>query len=388
MTRDLRDVLTRLEEYIWNERFRGYDPYDLLTSPIFRSPILKANKTIRFYSQQIFRRIPFNLRGVMQIRKGYNPVTLGVVQLAYLLMSESFPKRRAVFLERSRLCIDELIRLQSKNYSGACWGYDFDWEGRYARIPAFTPTVVATGFITNCLFERYRMLKDEISRSLLESSARFVLYDLQRTTTAAGICFSYSPNDRQQVLNASLKGARLLSQVYALTGVSEYRETAQAAVQFAASCQRPDGSFPYSIGDARHWSDNYHTAYVLDCMKSYGELTNDLQFEQHLARGIEYYKQHFFTSESIPKYYDTRVYPIDATCAAQSIITLTLFGEREFAQRVTQWTINNLFDEEGFVHYQRLRWYTHRTSYMRWSNAWMLLALAYYLAKGTTNDKV
>jgi hypothetical protein len=379
---DLREILARLEAYMWGECFRGYDPYDLLTSPVFRLPILKTNKTIRFYSQQVFRRIPGNLRRLMRIEKGYNAVTLGLAQHAYVHMSRVFPDKRDLFLARSQFCVDELIKLQSQGYSGACWGYDFDWQGRYATIPAFTPTIVATGFITNGLFVRHKILQDESPRSLLESSTRFVLKDLQRTTTPDGICFSYSPNDRQQVLNASMKGARLLAQVHSFTGEAALRDTARAAVQFVAACQRANGSFPYSLGDARAWSDNYHTAYVLDCMKSYGELANDRRFEPQLTQGFEYYRKNFFTEQNIPKYYDTKLYPIDATCAAQSIITLTSFGEVDLAERVARWTVDNLCDEQGFVYYQKLRWYTHKTSYMRWSNAWMLLALASFLAKG------
>ena len=35
-----------------------------------------------------------------------------------------------------------------------------------------------------------------------------------------------------------------------------------------------------------------------------------------------------------------------------------------------------MWDERGFFYYRVLRFGTIRTSYMRWSQAWMLLALA------------
>jgi len=74
---DLLKIVKSCEDYIVAENFRGYDPYDFLTSPIFKLGFLQ-NKPARFYSQQIFRRIPFNLRPLFGIKKGLNPVTIGL----------------------------------------------------------------------------------------------------------------------------------------------------------------------------------------------------------------------------------------------------------------------------------------------------------------------
>nr|MBA3442526.1 hypothetical protein [Pyrinomonadaceae bacterium] len=48
----------------------------------------------------------------------------------------------------------------------------------------------------------------------------------------------------------------------------------------------------------------------------------------------------------------------------------------ELAERVASWTIRELRDKRGFFYYQRRRFYTVRTPYMRWSQAWMLYGLA------------
>src|ERR1035437_10008401 len=80
--------LNALESYILTENFRGYDPFDGLGSPIFNLPILKNNKLIRFGFQQIFRRIPFNIRPLLGIKKGLNPVTLGLSIQAFTYLSK------------------------------------------------------------------------------------------------------------------------------------------------------------------------------------------------------------------------------------------------------------------------------------------------------------
>jgi hypothetical protein len=45
----------------------------------------------------------------------------------------------------------------------------------------------------------------------------------------------------------------------------------------------------------------------------------------------------------------------------------------------------NLWDERGFFYYRRLRFFTIRTSYMRWTQAWMFLALATILESTSTD---
>ena len=52
--------------------------------------------------------------------------------------------------------------MKAEGYSGACWGYNFDWQAR--RLFLFkknTPTVVATAFSVEALVESYEITKDE-----------------------------------------------------------------------------------------------------------------------------------------------------------------------------------------------------------------------------------
>jgi hypothetical protein len=95
-----------------------------------------------------------------------------------------------------------------------------------------------------------------------------------------------------------------------------------------------------------------------------------------MKKGLEFYISNFFESGVIPKYYHNSLYPIDATSAAQSVISLTNFGYLEMAKNVALWIINNMQDEEGFFYYQINKLYKNKISYMRWSNAWMFLALS------------
>jgi hypothetical protein len=51
-------------------------------------------------------------------------------------------------------------------------------------------------------------------------------------------------------------------------------------------------------------------------------------------------------------------------------------GNARLAEGVFNWAMKHMWDERGFFYYRVLRLCTIRTSYMRWSQAWMLLALS------------
>lgn len=367
-----------LQNYIEREAYRGYDPYDALTSPMFRLPLLNHNKLLRWGFQQVLKRLPINTRPLLGIAKGYNPVTLGLCLQAYMYLAKMQPEK--IDGMKFDLLVSELSRLQSRGYSGACWGYDFDWEARYARIPAFTPTVVATGFITNSLFEYYRFTEDPRAFELCERATRFVMNDLNKTFEGDLFCYSYSPNDKQVVLNATMKGARLLAQVYSVTKNQTLIEEARKTVAFVVKKQQPNGAWAYATkkGDARTWADNFHTGYVLDCLDDYQKYSRDQSFNKALQKGLDYYEANFFENGEVPKYYDKSLYPIDATAVAQSILTLTRFGKMDLASRVVNWTLRHMQDKSGYIYYQRTKHGVNKIPYMRWSSAWMFLAISFF----------
>ncbi len=383
----ITESLGRLQSYILNHDFAGYDPYDALKSPLFGLPILRSTKLARLTAQQILKRIPLNLRPLLRIPPGRNPVTYGLCIQAFSNLVLTFPNERIQHEHTANTCLNVLEHLQSRRYSGACWGYDFDWEARYARIPAYTPTIVATGIITNALFQYYRATGNTHSIDLCRRAVSFIARDLHKSYQDETFCYSYSPLDEQRVFNATMKGARLLSQVFSVTGENVLREEARATVRYVVNHQHADGSWGYAAGDTRTWVDNFHTGYILDCLDEYIALCGDDEFRPQLQRGVEYYLKNFFVEEKIPKYYNNAIFPIDSTAAAQSILTLCRFGDLDLAFRVLEWTVKHMQDREGFFYYQIHRYYINRISYMRWSNAWMLLALSCFLKSTLANHE-
>jgi hypothetical protein len=168
----------------------------------------------------------------------------------------------------------------------------------------------------------------------------------------------------------------LCAQVYSLTGDDECHAAARMTVGYLLAHQREDGSWPYAVGDARTWVDNFHTGYVLDALDSFERLTDDETVGEAKARGWRYYRTTFFRDDRIPKYYADRLYPIDATACAQSLLTLCRFGDVETARRVGEWTISNMQCEDGHFAYQVRRRIRITVPYMRWASAYMYAGLS------------
>lgn len=366
--------LVKLLEYVEKEKYKGYDPYDALTSPLFKLPMLSNHKTLRFGFQQLVKRSPVDFRPFLSIPKGYNPVTLGLCIQAYANLISIYPAKRTEYEEKIKHLISDLKRFVPAGFHGACWGYDFPWQARYTQIPAWQPTIVATGIITNGLYQCYKQTGNADAFDLCKSAADFVLQDLKRTYEGQTFCFSYSPFDTQQVYNASAKGMRLLAQVFAETGNESLKITAAWAKEYIIKRQQSNGSWYYS--ESGKWIDNYHTGYVLDCLDEYYHLTGDISVRVPLAKGFEFYKNSFFTTEGIPKITPGKVFPVDSTAAGQSLLTLTRFNEVKLARLVSGWMIDHMQSPEGYFYYRKNRRFINKTSFMRWSNAWMLAGLS------------
>ena len=349
-------------------------------SPVFNLPGLKSNHRIRFLSQQLVKRSPVDLRKILSVKKGCNPVTLGLCIQANCYLSIVNPGFLEKYKAEINRLLDKLEEMVSQGFHGACWGYEFDWEARYARIPANQPTVVATGIVTNALFAAYQILGLDRCFHLCESASRFILQDLKRTYFKNGLCFSYSPFDRQLVFNASMKGARLLAQVFSVTRQRELKQTAMDAVHYVCSQQEDNGAWIYSKSKAGGWVDHYHTGYVIDCLDEYITCCGDKQFEPALEKGLEYYRDNFFEHSCIPKFYDKHVFPVDCTAAGQALLTLYRFKDRELGKRVACWMIENMQDKSGYFYYRKNKKTVNKTSFMRWSNAWMFAGLSATLA--------
>ena len=382
-----------LKSYCEKEGYKGWDPYDGLNSKIFRATPMKKWDLARLAWIQGFKRSPINLRQLLLVPKESNAKGVGLFLGGYCNLyriaekgNDSFGNKKEI-LEKIHFLADLLLQLQSKNYSGACWGYNFDWQARGGLFfPAHTPTVVATTFCAAALVEAYEITGNKQYLDSAVSSAEFIVRDLSRSPHNNGFLFSYSPlKGNNTVYNASLLGAKLLSLVYSYTLKEEYKEAAQQAVRAACEGQKEDGSWVYGLLPIQSWIDSFHTGYNLDAIQVYQNKTGDTSFQKNIAKGFDFYIRNFFEADGTPKYYHNKTYPIDIHCPGQLLVTLKTLNRyeehRELAEKVLNWTVENMQDKKGYFYYQLKKGVSSKISYMRWSNAFMFNAMSCYLVE-------
>lgn len=387
----ISDSFISLKTYCEDQNFKGWDPYDGLNSRIFKTTPFKKWDLARLAWIQGFKRSPVNFRRLLLIPKEYNSKGVGLFLNGYCNLYRLAENGNSTFgtieelLERINHLSNLLLDLQNKDYSGSCWGYNFDWQARRLFLfPANTPTVVATTFCASALIESYKITGNKRYLDTAVSSAEFVMRDLSRTPHNSGFLFSYSPlKGNNTVYNASLLGAKLLSLVYSYTHKEEYKETARKAVLAACEGQQKDGSWVYGLLPVQSWIDSFHTGYNLDAIQTYQENTGDTSFNENIKKGINFYIKNFFENDGTPKYYHNKTYPIDIHCPAQLFVTLSkldIFQEhQELAAKVLNWAVKNMQDKKGYFYYQIKKGISSKISYMRWSNAFMFNAMSSYL---------
>ncbi len=330
------------------------------------------------------KRTPINLRRMLLVPRGENPKGLAVFVSALFILSQS-----GLLINDDDIhhLLQRLTYLKSPDMPFFCWGYNFDWQSRDLFLPRFVPNIICTTFAGNALLDVYAKFGDAKYLAMAQSAGDFLLEGLNLTQNGDELCFSYTPLDSGQVHNANLLGAAYLSRLFNITGNKKFLDPALSAVRYSTRRQNEDGSWAYGEDKTQAWVDNFHTGYNLCALRNIGRCLDTDEFESHIRRGFDFYRQHFFREDGAPKYFHDRVYPIDIHSVAQSIITLITFDDldaenRALADTIFQWAMSNMWDERGYFYYQMTPYYKNKISYMRWSQAWMLLALA------TLNNKL
>lgn len=378
----------RLKSYCESEDFKGWDPYDGLNSKVFRATPLKSWDIARLAWIQGFKRSPINFRRLLLVPKQHNAMGIGLFLSGYCNLLEIARRGVEDFgtpqeIEKHILELaDLLIKMKTPGYSGACWGYNFDWQARRLFLfPAFTPTVVATTFCASALVQAYESTRTTKYLEEGLSACEFVKNDLNRTPFKNGHIFSYSPlNGNNTVFNASLLGAKLLSIGYHYTKNQDYKSLANSAVNAAISAQAPDGSWVYGMLEVQSWIDSFHTGFNLDALEFYKKYTGDQSVQNAIDKGFAFYVDNFFLNDGTPKYYHNKTYPIDIHCPGQLLVTLSTLGKTEeylnLADKVLSWTIREMQDKKGYFYYQIKKGISSKIPYMRWSNAFMFHAIS------------
>jgi len=395
---------SNLLRYCRSESWVGYDPYDALNSPLART-LPFQNKLARTALTQLVKRTAFNLRPILGIDKAPNPKGIALALRALILQADIVGDKLPASIEQNvndaknsleadlSFLIRKLSALRSEDYAESCWGYNFDWQSRAFFAPRNTPNVVCTVFAAEAYLDWYERTGDDAVLEVVRSGCRFLLDRLNRSAGENGECFSYTPLDHSRVHNVNMLAAGLLAKAFVSTGLEEYRESAIRAARYTMARQRADGAWLYGEDESQGWIDSFHTGFILVSLKRLIELLDMNLWRPALENGYQFYEKRFFLADGTPGYYHNQLHPHDVHSAAQGIITFVEMTDltpnaKAMAARVTRWAIDHLQDPSGFFYFQIHRFYTIKTSYMRWAQSWMLYALSLYLSRNRISENV
>ncbi len=379
-------MLNNIESYIRKNDFQGYDPYDILNSPI---PFRWFGTLVQAVVIQFSKLNPINLRPLMGIKKGINPKALGLLLSGYAALYRQNRK------EEYRVEMDRLIVLIKENISkgqcGASWGYNFDWATPKELKKKYTPSVVVTAFVVAGLMDYYELFGDDDVKTLIVSSADYVLKALPRYDLHGEVCFAYTAESKGRCYNASVLGAETLARVYSLTNNEELLHLAHSAVRGVVMSQKEDGRWNYSIDDVgvERKQVDFHQGFVLVSLYNFLKYTGikDDLVENAIRKGLDFYIKNQFLPTGQSLWRIPKAYPVDIHNQAQGIITFSLMSEfskeyLSFAGKIADWTMDNMYDNKRhYFYYRKFKFYTNKIPYMRWSQAWMFLALSIYNEK-------
>ena len=330
---------------------------------------------------QFFKHSPINFRRVASVPQGLNPKGLGLFASGLIALGR---------LKEAERLLSKLSDLRSSGYSGISWGYNFPWQAKAFYVPAGKPNAIATIFIAHAFLDYFEKAGAREAFDNARGCCDFILDNLILHDDRESLCFGYIPGEEARVHNVNMLAAALLGRVYSHLEDPVLLDRSKKAMVYSMRALPADSFWPYGELPHHRFIDNFHTGFNLVALRQWMDCTGEMIWEEQLKETYHKYLDVFWLETGCPKYFDNRVYPVDIHCAAQGIVTCLRLGgyhpdSRDTAEKMANWAISNMQDDDGFFYYQKTRWFTNKIPYMRWSQAWMFYALSLYLAHADNN---
>lgn len=396
MTELVEKSLYKLITYCEKEEYKGYDPYDVQNSFL---PISKLPHFFLFAITQANKRSPLNFRPLLAIGKNYHTKAMGLFLSGYCNLFKITNDKR--FFDKTNYFLNWLEHNSAKFCENICWGFDYDYASRKENIKKGFPTVVHHSYVLRALYEYWLLTGSKIIFEMIDKSKYFILNDVPINTYDEGICFGYHPRSVGCCYNASLHAAECLAIIDKINNKNDYFELIKKAVAYVVYRQKSTGVWYYSHGlnpEKENKQIDFHQGFILDCLRSINQLTGHKLaslINPALQAGLEFYYSKQFDEHGQSLFRYPKKYPTDIHNQAQGIITFSKFSDydqryKKMAESILIWTIQNMQDPKEYFHYQKYRYFTNKIPHIRWSQAWMFLAITEYLMmnKVNRNEKV
>ena len=380
----------KLEAWIENEKYVGWDPYDGLYSDFLDKHV--HNIYLQILLVQLSRVSPVNFRPLLGIKKDIDLKGISLLLLAYSNLY-SVTKDKS-YLERAEVLKDMVIERSLKHlYGYHCWSshyYVYVGADKSKMLPD-VPDVIGTINCIKGLSSFYQIHPDDEVKEVLNSTYQFFKENI--VTSEKGITYVlYNPVTLHKIVpNATAEMLDALAYSFPITYDEEMRSLAQKCLESLFPLQKEDGTWEYAYyhdGHEYHQLD-FHQGYMIDGLlgfRKYADPEISETLELSLQKAINAYMQQF--PDMMRCYYrKPKFYPIETHNQSQGIITFSAlyreYGDERYLQyleKILEWTVDNLQLKSGTFVYQKGRIITNKIAYMRWTQAWMMVGLSQYIS--------
>lgn len=389
--------LIKLEKYVSRENYVGWDPYDgLLARRIPEN--LRRNLLVGQALIQLNLYSPINLRSILHIPKGLSNKSLALFARAYLMLYMIFG--RDEYLEKAIRLLD-ILRL---NTTTKCNAYHFPYTAPKHRLdPSITDIICLTESLKTYVLA-YKLTKNQ---DYFKSASRMfkIMFGHLFTEGDRIAYFRYTPQDSGKIVfNVSGLSLEASASFLILRENDDLRrhyiDKLRKVALFLLAHQNRDGVWPYSYyTDTRryYWQIDYHQGFIIDGLNAMLSLPTSKYLRNKifdsLEKAIHFYMYKQFTPLGMSYYRYPVKYPVDIHNQAQGILTFTKLYRRmqkeEYlyqALKIALWTIRNMQDPQGYFYTHSWGVFKNKISYMRWGQAWMMLALSELLNHNATEE--
>jgi hypothetical protein len=368
----------QLHERMRRTDYRGYDPFDLPNSPLFRiiSPKWKAPQLL--ISKFGSRIAPIALRKMLGVPRTEDPKIYACAYFGYKFLDDK------TLLPNAEKMLDGIIGIGRENESGISWGYDFTWPTLSDGVnPRGASTIVPASFAMLAL----------IHETVTSGSDKYLPYigkalkfygERHVRRNSSGIFLGYFTHSTINTHNANLLGCAALSLGARLTDDEKLLRIAADATHTSLLAVDDNGYIEYNDGPSGKWTDSFHHLYVIAALRAIAwanPLVDAARCNDAIERMWRYYTKTFLRDDGQINYYPGTIYPIDSHNYAATSIFYTLFGgefhvDRGEAENVVQLADSLTWDDARGYYLHRIHKNRKDTrEFLRWNQAWMFLAL-------------
>ncbi|MEW5748774.1 MAG: hypothetical protein AB1793_08355 [Candidatus Thermoplasmatota archaeon] len=372
----------------WASRqgFAGWDPYDALNSHVLRM-VTRELPLLENLAIQVMKRSPVNLRRPLRVEKGRDVKGSALFAQAYARLCEF----RAINEDRNHL-LDCLNHLESTSLRGSvgfhCWAsHYFKFRGADGGVLGpDVPDAIGTCEAIRALSAGYSATRERHWLDMAEDAAQFLVSELLEESQHGTYCKYHPAETNRVVLNASAKALQALIELEQKSWKNPYDDCIRELARFIVQKQSLDGSWhysEYSNGKKRIQLD-FHQGYMVEALSAHVRNRShhcDDRIRTALMNGASFYSSVMFTADGRSLYRPPANYPVDIHNQAQGIITFSTLGfiiptYLDLALTIADWTIRNMWVDRGYFIFRKYPILSNSIPYMRWNQAWMMLALA------------